>query len=75
MAFIDFMDISRYFSKVFGNENLWQRLECEYKEGKSYRYYTDGFLGELFIKFPQQNPNICILKSKCVPSQRINEAI
>lgn len=67
-----FMDISRYFSQVLGNDNLWQRLECEYKEGKAYRYYTDGFLGELFITFPQQNPNICILKSKCVPSQRVS---
>ena len=45
-----FMDISRYFSNVLGRENLWQRLECEYKEGKAYRYYADGFIGELFIR-------------------------
>lgn len=67
-----FMDISRYFSQVLGNNNLWQRLECEYKEGKAYRYYSDGFLGELHINFPEQNRNVCIMKSKCLPSQRVS---
>ena len=66
------MDISRYFSNVLGRENLWQRLECEYKEGKAYRYYADGFIGELFITKPQKNQNIVIMKTKCVPSQRVS---
>ena len=65
-----FMDISRYFSNVLGRENLWQRLECEYKEGKAYRYYADGFIGELFITKPQGNAKIIVMKTKCVPSQR-----
>ncbi|XP_066930803.1 uncharacterized protein [Clytia hemisphaerica] len=67
-----FMDISRYFSQVLGNDNLWQRLECEYKEGKAYRYYSDGFLGELQITFPKQNPNVCVMRCKCLPSQRVS---
>eukprot|EP00111_Clytia_hemisphaerica_P016201 TCONS_00047932-protein len=66
------MDISRHFSQVLGNDNLWQRLECEYKEGKAYRYYSDGFLGELHINFPEQNPNVCIRKPKCLLSQRVS---
>ena len=67
-----FIDILRYFSQVLGRENLWQRLECEYKEGKAYRYYADGFIGELFITKPQQNQNNVIMKTKCVPSQRVS---
>ena len=66
------MDISRYFSHVLGRENLWQRLECEYKEGKAYRYYANGFIGEIFINLPKSNQNVCILKTKCVPSQRVS---
>lgn len=67
-----FMDISRYFSNVLGRDNLWQRLECEYKEGKAYRYYADGFIGELFIHQPPLNKNVIVMKTKCVPSQRVN---
>ena len=61
------MDTSRYFSHVLGNGKLWHRLECEYKEGKAYR-----FLGELQITFSEQHSNVCIIKSKCLPSQRVS---
>ena len=40
-----FMDISSYYKKVISKDDLWQRVECEYKEGKAYRYFTNGFLG------------------------------
>ena len=50
-----FMDISRYFASVLGRENLLQRLECEYKEGKAYRYYANGFIGEVQSNMLDQN--------------------
>lgn len=67
-----FMDISRYFLNVISRDNLWQRLECEYKEGKAYRYYSNGFVGEIFINMLQPECKYCIIKTKCLPSQRVN---
>ena len=67
-----FMDISRYFSQVVSRENLWQRLECEYKEGKAYRYYSNGFVGEVFINTLDSESPYCVFKSKCLPSQRVS---
>lgn len=69
---IYFMDISRYFSSVISREDLWQRLECEYKEGKAYRYFTNGFIGEILINNISDESKLCILKTKCVPSQRVS---
>ena len=66
------MDISRYFSHILGRENLCQRLECEYKQGKAYRYYADGFIGELLINQPHKNKKVVIMKTKCVSSQRVS---
>ena len=65
------MDISRYFSSVISRDNLWQRLECEYKEGKAYRYYSNGFIGEVFVN-DVPDTKYCIFKAKCLPSQRVN---
>ena len=46
---IYFMDISYYYKSVISKQDLWQRVECEYKEGKAFRYFTNGFLGEVSI--------------------------
>ena len=67
-----FMDISRYFSSTLSRESLWQRLECEYKEGKAYRYYSNGFVGEVHINNITELSKYCYLKAKCVPSQRVS---
>ena len=68
---IYFMDISYYYKSVISKQDLWQRVECEYKEGKAFRYFTNGFLGEVSINQIHES-NYCVLKAKCVPSQRIN---
>ena len=57
---------------MISKEDLWQRVECEYKEGKAYRYFADGFMGEIFINEVNDKSQICILKAKCLPSQRVN---
>ncbi|XP_066917039.1 uncharacterized protein [Clytia hemisphaerica] len=44
---IYFMDISYYYKSVISKQDLWQRVECEYKEGKAFRYFSNGFLGEV----------------------------
>ena len=40
MAKIMFSDISRFYSFILRKDNLIHRLECEYKPGKAYRYFT-----------------------------------
>ena len=69
---IFFMDISKYYATVISRNDLWQRVECEYKEGKAYRYFTNGFMGEVFINEVSNVSELCILKARCVPSQRVN---
>ena len=65
-------DISRFYSHVLGKVDLIHRLECEYKQGKAYRYFTDNFIGEIFYKEISDNSKFCLLKPKCVPSQRVS---
>ena len=66
-----FSDISRYCSSVLGKTDLINRLECEYKQGKAYRYFTNKFIGEISFHDVSGKSQFCILKTKCVPSQRV----
>ena len=59
-------DISRFFHNSISSEDLIHRLECEYKEGKAYRYFTDEFVKEV------PSSPFCIMKTKCTPSQRVS---
>ena len=68
---IFFMDISKYYLKVISRNDLWQRVACEYKEGKAYRYFANGFIWEVFINEVSKDSELCILKTRCVPSQRV----
>ena len=47
------------------------RLESEYKLGKAYRYFSCDFVREIFFS-DITNSEMCILKCKVIPSQRIN---
>ena len=67
-----FMDISAYFKAVISKEDLLQRVECEYKEGKAYRYFSNGFVREISINQVSHENKYCIIKAKCLPSQRVN---
>ena len=51
--------------------DLINRLECEYKQGKAYRYFTNKFIGEILFHYVSDESQFCILKTKCVPSQRV----
>ena len=65
------MDISNYSLKVHGRENLLNQLKCECKEGKVYRYFTSGFIGDVSINHFEDSENYCYFKTKCLPSQRV----
>ena len=51
---------------------LLRHLINEYKEGKAYRYFSVGWVKEVF--YHQINPAtpFCILKCKVTPSQRVS---
>ena len=69
---LSFSDISRFHSFILGKGNLIHRLECEYKQGKAYRYFTNSFIGEILYHNIDEKSKFCLLKTKCVPSQRVN---
>ena len=67
-----FSDISRIYSFVLGKDDLIHRLEYKYKQGKACRYFTNSFIGEILYQNINEKSKFCLLKTKCVPSKRIN---
>ena len=67
-----FSDISQYYSSVLGKIDLINRLEYEYKQGKAYIYFTNKFIGEILFHYVSDESQFCILKTKCVPSQKVS---
>ncbi|XP_070543638.1 uncharacterized protein [Ptychodera flava] len=67
-------DISDFY-KLKNRDNtldLTSRIINEYKEGKAFRYYADGWLKEVFYHQVPEN-DYCFLKAKCTPSQKIKD--
>ena len=67
-----FSDISRFYSFVLAKDNLINRLECEYKQGKACRYFTNSFIGKILCHDIDEKSKFCLLKMKCVTPQRVN---
>ena len=67
-----FSDISRFYSFVLGKGNLIHRIECEYKQGKAYKYFTNSFIAEILYHNIDEKSKFCLLKTKCVPSQCVS---
>ena len=65
-------DITRFYGDVLDKKNIVQRIECEYKQGKAYRYFTDSFISEVFYNNISDESKYCYLKTKCLPSQRVS---
>ena len=45
----------------------------DYKSSKAYSYCKQGWLGEIYYHPVSQSTDLCIIKSDCRPSQRIND--
>ena len=65
-------DITWFDSDVLDKKGIIQRVECQYKQGKAYRYFTNNFVGEVFINNLNNESKYCFLKTKCLPSQRVS---
>ena len=66
-----FTDISDYLKTKTSSE-LMSHLINEYKEGKAYRYYTTGWVKEVFYHKISDNSPYYVLKCLVTPSQRIS---
>ena len=64
--------ISQYYSSILGKTDLINRLECEYKQGKVYRCFSNKFIGEILFHYISDESKFSILKTKGVPSQRVS---
>ena len=67
-----FSDIENYIREK-RPPGLLHRLLNEYKEGKAYRYFTGGFVKEIFYNEPEPEKSYCILKTKVMASQKVND--
>ena len=67
-----FSDISRFYSLVLGKDNVIHRLECELKQRKVCGYFTNSFIGEILYHNIDEKSKFCLLRTKCVPSQRVD---
>ncbi|XP_070579493.1 uncharacterized protein [Ptychodera flava] len=68
-------DISDYLRKHetdIESAGLRKRLLRDYKEGKAFSYFSSQFLFEVNYHHVGTDKKYCILKSKCIPSQKIS---
>ena len=63
-----YLDISKYLDHINTPQDLLHRLDCEYKEGKGYRYFSGSFAKEIFWHPISQESSYCFLKNKVTPS-------
>ena len=66
-------DITRFYRDVINKEDLNWKIECEFKQGKAYRYFTNNFVQEVFVNNVSEDSKYSILQTKCLPSQRISQ--
>ena len=67
---IYYHDIATYLEGINSPGDLLHRLSCDYKEGKTYRYFACDFVKEIFYHPHKIESNFCFLKTKVKPSQR-----
>ena len=65
-----YTNIEKFLLLVNKSVDLLHRMECEYKEGKAYRYFKCDFVKEIFYHDISKQSKICILKGRVTPSQR-----
>ena len=66
---------AKYLKQVNTPQDLLHRLECEYKEGKGFRYFACNFVKEIFWTGITENSAYCFVKCKVTPSQRTSSSL
>ena len=65
-------DITRFYGDALDTKSIVQRIECEYKQRKAYRYFTDNLISEVYYNNISDESKYCYLKTKCLPSQWVS---
>ena len=69
-----YMDIERFLCRLNKSDDLLRRLSCDYKEGKSYRYYKCDFVKEIFYHNISEKDKYCYVRCRVTPSMRFSNA-
>ncbi|XP_052261521.1 uncharacterized protein LOC127865652 [Dreissena polymorpha] len=64
-------DIAKFLKCSTPNEVV-HRLLNEYKQGKAYRYFENGWVKEVYLHTLNESGDKCVLKTKVTPSMSIN---
>lgn len=67
------LDIAEYLLSEFQTAPLTKRLLSDYKEGKAYSYFDSKWLDEVYFHPLDDESPVCLLRSKSIPSQKIND--
>ena len=59
------------YLKILGQDFI-NCLDQEYKLGKTYRYFADNFVGEIYYHNISEKSKHCILKCRVVLSQKVS---
>ena len=65
-------DIIQYLTERDNPTTLRTVLQ-DYKIGKAYEYFYNGFLEEIFLHAINNQSPYCILRAKCTPSQKMKD--
>ena len=68
------MDIERFMRNLNKKDDLLRRLNCDYKEGKAYRYFKCDFVKEIFYHQISEKDKYCYLRCRVTPSMRFSNA-
>ena len=71
---IYYMDIERFMRNLNKKDDLLRRLNCDYKEGKAYRYFKCDFFKEIFYYQISEKDKYCYLRCQVTPSMRFSNA-
>ena len=55
-----------FYDSVLNKRDLIQRVECKFKVGKTYHFYTNSFLGEEVMIILNCNSKLCLFHTKYV---------
>ena len=69
-----YTDIEKFLFRLNTADDLLRRLDCDYKEGKSYRYFKCNFVKEIFYHEISPASEYCFLRCRVTPSMRFSNA-
>ena len=64
------MEIAKYLKNNNLSDCLLHRSNCEYKEGKTFRYVSYDFVKEIYFHDISDTCHYCFIRSSVKPSQR-----